>query len=323
VVAAKTPPIGKAMTSSVPDHVVPIPRDAPDAHLEFPGELSGAHPAAPDLPSDVPPEAHAEELHAKLRKLERRDWWLWGAAVVVMLLLTVAVISLSFPGLLKVDDPFFQSSLNRAVRGLIELVLLFNAYTIYQQVTIKRMRRQFSEQVSAMGNLRLRAEEFYRQATTDPLTGLANRRTAEERLTNEAARSQRHGYPLTVVAFDLNHFKQINDRHGHPAGDLVLREFARRLARSVRASDLAVRMGGDEFLALLPECTIDQVPVLLARLRPIEVNFQGTRIPVKFSAGCVGYQQGETPEQFLARADRTLYADKRAGKAREAALRSR
>jgi diguanylate cyclase (GGDEF)-like protein len=322
MVAAKTPPIGN-MTSSVPDHVVPISTDAPDAHVEFPGEFSGAHPPAPDLPSDVLPEARAEELHAKLRKLERRDWWLWGAAVVVMLLLTVAVISLSFPGLLKVDDPFFQSSLNRAVRGLIELVLLFNAYTIYQQVTIKRMRRQFSEQVNAMGNLRLRAEELYRQATTDPLTGLANRRTAEERLTIEAARSQRHGGSLTVVAFDLNHFKQINDRHGHPAGDLVLCEFARKLARSVRASDLAVRMGGDEFLALLPECTIDQVPILLARLRPIEVNFQGTRIPVKFSAGCVGYQQGETPEQFLARADRTLYADKRANKAREAALRSR
>ena len=204
-------------------------------------------------------------------------------------------------------------------------MLLFNTYSIYQQLHDQEDAAAVTRTTcNAMGNLQARAEEFYRQATTDPLTGLANRRTAEERLTNEAARSQRHGYPLTVVAFDLNHFKQINDRiHGHPAGDLVLREFARRLARSVRASDLAVRMGGDEFLALLPECTVDQVPILLARLRPIEVNFQGTRIPVKFSAGCVGYQQGEAPEQFLARADRTLYADKRAGKAREAALRSR
>jgi len=262
-------------------------------------------------------EAGAEQIHAKLRKLERRDWWLWGGAVIVMLLLTGAVVSLSFPELIKVDDPFFQSSLNRAVRGLIELVLLFNAYTIYQQVSIKRLRREFSKQLEAMGTLRVQAAEFHRLATTDPLTGLANRRTAEDRLANEAARSQRYGHPFTVVAFDLNHFKQINDQYGHAAGDLVLREFAQKLAKTIRLSDLAVRMGGDEFLALLPECTIDQVPILLARLRPIEVTFQGNRIPVTFSAGSVSYQQGETPEQFLERADRTLYADKRAGKTRE------
>ncbi len=179
---------------------------------------------------------------------------------------------------------------------------------------IKRLRRQFSKQLDAMGNLRTRAEEFHRLATTDPLTGLANRRTAEQRLASEAARSQRYGNPLAVVAFDLNNFKRINDTHGHAAGDVVLREFARQLVNTVRLSDLAVRMGGDEFLAVLPECRIEQVPNLLARLRTLEVDFQGTRIPVEFSAGCVGYEQGETPEQFLERADKTLYADKRAGK---------
>jgi len=266
--------------------------------------------------SDVPAEAQLEEVRAQLRQLERRDWWLWSLAIVVMLLLTVAVVSLSFPDLLKVDDPFFQFSLNQSVRGLIGLVLLFNTYTIYQQWMIKRLRKQFWQQLEAMGQLRVRAEEFHKLATTDPLTGLANRRAAQQRLLAEAARSGRHGHPLTIVAFDLNDFKKINDQYGHGAGDEVLRVFAAALARAIRLSDVAVRMGGDEFLLLLPECRVDQVPGLLNRLRRLEVNFQGTRIPVEFSAGCVGYRQNETPEEFLDRVDKELYANKRASKVR-------
>jgi len=167
-----------------------------------------------------------------------------------------------------------------------------------------------------MGQLRVRAEEFHKLATTDPLTGLANRRAAQQRLLAEAARSGRHGHPLTIVAFDLNDFKKINDQYGHGAGDEVLRVFAAALARAIRLSDVAVRMGGDEFLLLLPECRVDQVPGLLNRLRRLEVNFQGTRIPVEFSAGCVGYRQNETPEEFLERVDKELYANKRASKVR-------
>lgn len=271
------------------------------------------------LSSETLPEEHAEsrlrEIRANLRKLERRDWWLWTLAVVVMLLLTLAVVSLTFPGLAEIEDPFFQYSLNQAVRGLVGLVLLFNTYTIYQQVMIKRLRRQLSEQLDALAQLQTRAEEFHRQATMDALTGLHNRRSAEPRLAAEAARSQRHGHPLTVLALDLNNFKEINDRYGHPAGDQVLKEFAERLASTIRLSDLAVRMGGDEFLVLLPECPSEQVKAMLARLSPLEVDYQGHKIPVTFSAGWVGYEIGETPEQFLERADKTLYADKRAKKA--------
>ncbi len=263
-------------------------------------------------------EVRVADIRKQLQKLERRDWWLWSLAIVVMLLLTLAVVSLSFPTLLTPGDSFFQFSLDQAVRGLVGLVLLFNTYSIYQQIMIKRLRRQFSQQLDAMGALHVHAEELRVLATTDPLTGLANRRTAEQRLQAEAARSQRYGHPLTVVALDLNRFKQINDEYGHAAGDLVLQAFAQRLASAVRLSDLAVRMGGDEFMLVLPECRIEQVPALFGRIRPLEVIFQDTCIPVEFSAGCVAYQQGETPGQFLERADQTLYADKRAGKVRSA-----
>ena len=273
----------------------------------------------PTLPEE-PAEARLQEIQASLRKLERRDWWLWAVALVVMLLLTLAVVSLTFPGLLRNEDPFFQFSLNQAVRGLVGLVLLFNSYTIYQQVMIKRLRRHFAEQIEVINRLQVRAHEFHKLSTIDALTGLYNRRFAEQRLAAEAARSQRYGHPLTVLALDLNNFKQINDRYGHAAGDQVLKEFAARLNRPIRVSDLAARMGGDEFLVLLPECPVEQVHSLLARLRPLEVDYQGNKIPVQFSAGWAGYERGETPDQFLERADKTLYADKRAGKAQVAQI---
>jgi diguanylate cyclase (GGDEF)-like protein len=232
-------------------------------------------------------------------------------AVIVMLLLTFTVFSLSFPELTKINEPFFQFNLDRSVRALIALVLLFNAYTIYQQVAVKRLRRQFSQQLEEMRVLQVRAEVLHRLAIVDPLTGLYNRRFAEERLASEAARSRRYGHPLTVISFDLDKFKQINDTHGHLAGDRVLKEFAARLSSAVRLSDIAARMGGDEFLIVLPECSINQVDTLLSRLRSIEIEWDGQKIPVSFSAGWVGFQQGETTEQFLDRADRTLYANKR------------
>jgi len=253
-------------------------------------------------------------MQVELQKLERRDWWLWGMAIIVMLLLTFAVFAMSFPGLIKIEDPFFQASVNRAVRGLAGLVLIFNAYTVYQQITVKGLRRDFSRKIAEMRILQARAEEFERLAQIDPLTGLANRRAAEERLAFEAGRSERYGHPLTVVSFDLDKFKGINDTYGHLAGDLILREFAQRLASTIRKSDIAARMGGDEFLVLLPECDTSHVQILLDRLRPIEADYSGTKIPICFSAGWVGYEKGETTEQFLERADRILYAEKRLGK---------
>jgi diguanylate cyclase (GGDEF)-like protein len=275
--------------------------------------MSDTAPSLHSQLSDPAAEMRLAELQEKLRKLERRDWWLWSMAVVVMLLLTFAVFSMTFPRLVRVDT-FFQASLDRAVRSLIGLVLIFNAYTIYQQVMVKRLRQQFSAKLGEMRILQVRAEEFQRLALVDPLTGLYNRRVAEQRLAAEAFRSQRYGHPLTVISFDLDKFKQVNDTYGHLAGDHVLKAFAARLARAIRLSDFASRMGGDEFLVILPECSILQVGALLARLRPMETEYDGQKIPICFSAGWVGYEKGETTEQFLERADRTLYAEKRSRK---------
>lgn len=246
-----------------------------------------------------------------LRGLERRDWWLWWSAVTVMLLLTLTVVTLSLPNILRESDRIFQLNLNLAVHGLVALVLLFNTYTVYQQWLIKRLRTQTAKHLDIVSRLRVRAEEFQQLATRDSLTGLSNRRLGEERLAAEVARSERHGHPLSVLLLDLNRFKGINDRHGHAAGDLVLKAFAARLNKVIRASDLAARLGGDEFLVILPECPPDRIPLLLNRLGQIEIQWKEEKLTISSAAGWAGYERGETPAQLIERADKSLYANKR------------
>jgi len=257
------------------------------------------------LPPSV--EASDQQLTQQLRQIERRDWWAWGYSVLVMLLLTFAVISFSLPALHQGLKTFFNIKVSDAVFGLIVLVVVFNVYTIYQQVLIKRLRLQLAENHG-------HSEILRNLAMVDPLTGLYNRRFAVQRLAAEVARSERRGHPLTVLTLDLDDFKLINDKHGHPAGDQVLQEFAAHLNRIIRGSDLAVRLGGDEFLVLLPECTLEQLQLVLNRLGSLEVDWQGHKIAVSFSAGWKQYEMGERTEELLARADQALYASKRAAK---------
>jgi len=261
-------------------------------------------------------EDRSQEIRQSLRRIEQRDWWLWGYAVLVIFSLTTAVVALSVSVLTKPAEPFYQFHISQSVRGLVGIVLLFNIYSIHQQIQLKRLRAQLTRQIEFAAEQYTRAEEFLKLAMLDPLTGLHNRRFAEERLTAESARAQRHGHSLTVLMLDLDDFKQLNDRYGHFAGDLALKEFAHRLAKAIRGSDLAVRMGGDEFLVLLPECQPGQVQHVLARLCPLEIKVDGMRVPFTVSAGWADYQSGESPEQLLRRADAALYVDKQGERSR-------
>jgi diguanylate cyclase (GGDEF)-like protein len=257
------------------------------------------------LPSSA--ETAVKELAEERRRIDRRDWWVRGYSIFVILLLTFAVISLTLPAVLTGAETIFKIKLTEMVFGLITLIVLFNIYTIYQEILIKRLRGQLLEKQDHSYILR-------NLAMIDPLTGLYNRRFAEQRLAAEVARSERRGHPLTVLTLDLNNFKEINDTYGHPAGDLVLQEFASRLNKVIRGSDLAVRLGGDEFLVVLPECTLEQLKLVLERLRSFELDWQGQKIPVTFSAGWKDYEMGDRPEEMLARADQALYTSKRSSK---------
>src|SRR5690348_593927 len=271
-------------------------------------------PLEPQQPLTVPAPVQAEQIRTNMRRISQRQWWLWSSAVMVTLLLTLGIASFAFPGLLSGNESLYSFRLDLAMRGLVGLVLLFNVYTVYQQLQIHRIQNHLSDQVEALGKMEIRTEEVYKLAVLDPLTGLHNRRSGEQRLAQEISRSRRYARPLTVILLDLDNLKQCNDQFGHEAGDEMLRAFSQRLTRAIRGSDMAVRIGGDEFMAILPECRADEVRHVISRLENLQIMCAGQTFAVTFARGWADYQPGETAQQLLKRADDALYADKRLGK---------
>jgi diguanylate cyclase (GGDEF)-like protein/PAS domain S-box-containing protein len=147
-------------------------------------------------------------------------------------------------------------------------------------------------------------------ARTDDLTGLPNRRHWEEQLPRELARSTRESQPVCVAMLDLDHFKDFNDRHGHQAGDRLLRAAAAAWREALRPYDILARYGGEEFSVILPGCTIDDGMRLVERLRA------GTPEGESVSAGIAVWDGEEEPEALVGRADAALYRAKRAGRDR-------
>ena len=159
-------------------------------------------------------------------------------------------------------------------------------------------------------------DEVERLATRDGLTGLANRRLFEESLERETARSRRLGTPLSLLILDVDHFKQINDTYGHPAGDAVLREIGTAVAGSTKAFDVAARYGGDEFVVLLPGCNAVDASGVADRVRA-EVAHQVSDAPVTVSVGVATMPDNAVDaERLVAAADGALYEAKRAGRDR-------
>jgi diguanylate cyclase (GGDEF)-like protein len=270
-------------------------------------------------PSQDAAKIRPDAFREHLQKLDRRQWWLWSSTVLVLVLLTIAVASFAFPRMLSIEETTYSFYLNQAVRALVGIVLVFSVYVVYQQTMIIRMRNQLADQIQSLARVESLTDEVYKLAALDQLTGLYNRRSGEQRLAEEISRAIRHERPLTILLMDLDGLKQINDRLGHAAGDLVLKTFSDRLRKAIRGSDLAVRLGGDEFMVLLPECRADEVKHVLSRLEGLEVEYESTRIPCRYSRGWTDYKPGESAEDLLRRGDEALYADKRAGKKPEEA----
>jgi two-component system, cell cycle response regulator len=162
--------------------------------------------------------------------------------------------------------------------------------------------------------MEVRTEEVYQMAVLDPLTGLNNRRYGQKRLAEEISRAQRNRQPLTVLLLDIDHLKAVNDTFGHAAGDELIKQFSERLNRAIRGSDVASRLGGDEFLVVLPECQLEDVKKVLGRLSGATINWDSHTIPLTWSAGWANYVPGELPEDLMKRADAALYVNKRVQK---------
>jgi diguanylate cyclase (GGDEF)-like protein len=160
------------------------------------------------------------------------------------------------------------------------------------------------------------ADRLERLSRTDPLTGLGNRRHVEERLAAELARARRHGRELSLLVLDLDGLKAVNDRHGHKAGDAALRRVAAAIAQSSRASDVAGRWGGDEFVVLAPDTASEDAAALAERIRRLAREAAGgeeAAPPLSVSIGVASLAPADDPEGLLRRADAALLEAKHQG----------
>jgi len=163
-------------------------------------------------------------------------------------------------------------------------------------------------------------EEIHRLTITDGLTQVANKRHFVDFLEREIARAVRHARPLSLVLFDVDHFKRVNDEYGHLAGDRVLQGIAAAVGRQVRRDELLARYGGEEFAVVLPETSADAAAQFCERIRgEVEretFDFDGDPLRITISLGATALQAPESMESLVTRADANLYRAKERGRNR-------
>ncbi|WP_223846090.1 GGDEF domain-containing protein [Wenzhouxiangella sp. AB-CW3] len=190
------------------------------------------------------------------------------------------------------------------------------------QVMEKRMKEMEQE----AGQLRQRLARAREEANTDTLTGLPNRHSSERRMQYESARFERYGRPFCLAVCDLDEFKLINDQLGHHGGDTALVQFADILRDTLRETDHAARFGGEEFVVLLPETSLEEALCwaerLRARLSETGFEFQENRYPLTLSIGLAACQSGESTKDLYQRADQAMYEAKSQGRNRVVAAQA-
>ena len=163
-------------------------------------------------------------------------------------------------------------------------------------------------------------EEIYRMMITDGLTGIANRRKLDEALENEFLRAKRYGRPLSIAILDADHFKKVNDNHGHIVGDFVLKKLATLFQQNIRREELLGRYGGEEFVVVMPEVDSSGAFQLAEKLRKtVETTvFKSgeTELPVTISVGVATLGEENSVKDFLDTADQALYRSKEEGRNR-------
>ena len=183
---------------------------------------------------------------------------------------------------------------------------------------LSRIRRRLSDQREELAQALAQLQAI---ATRDELTGLPNRRQMQALMDQELLRSLRHHHDFCIALVDLDHFKRVNDEHGHAAGDAVLRAFAQAGQAAMRATDVLARWGGEEFVVLLPDTGMPPALAGMERLRQqiaaLAIEAGGAApISVTVSIGLTGHRRSDTLDQTLARADRLLYQAKAEGRNR-------
>lgn len=245
------------------------------------------------LPDDANPE-----------KLSRREWWLWLSALLVTTLSGVAFLLSSIHSFFRHADYFYEIRSDQARWATLCLVLVFNAWLVYRQWSFRRLRKQSTAQPL---DVQAFPQQFSETTGLDPVTVLCTRGALEQHLGKEVARARRQNTALSLATIHVEEFSQLAARHGKSAVDAALKELARRMKKASRGSDIAVRLNDDDFLLLLPECSVNEVQQVLNRLGSIEVGSSGQKDLLDISTGWVDYQPGELPANLLKRATDLLH----------------
>ena len=246
-----------------------------------------------------------QEAKTNLRLLARQETWLWATAFTATLLAAAALTMLSVPSLLQ-DLPYVRLDAEATKHGLIALLLVLNAWAAYRQWVFRRLRKQLTGQLTGSQDWPEQRDAPGVSTPVDPVTGLCARPAIEPWLTLEIAHARRDGKPLTLLLLGLDDFTQVGASFGESYANIALKEFAKHLKRASRGTDLAARLGAEEFLLGLPDCAVGAARKILDRLPVLEVKCGGKQFSVSCSTATIDYQAGESPAEFLKRADDLL-----------------
>ncbi len=270
-----------------------------------------------DKPRSSPLEGLAvfrsQQAESELRRLGRREWWLWLSAFFVTVLSAFAFLLSSFRSLFLHSTHFYEIRPDQARWGVMCLLLLFNGWLLYRQWIFRHQRKQLTQQndeTQAQSSPDLPASP----SGLDPATGLYTRTSIEQQLGKEIARARRQNTSLSVATIHLEGFAELTERYGLSAMDQAIKELARRLKKACRGSDFAVRLTNDDFLLVLPECSLGEVQKVLNRLGSLVVECSGRKVELSCTNGWVDYQPGDLPSDLLKRASQILHLYENAAK---------
>jgi diguanylate cyclase len=218
--------------------------------------------------------------------------------------------------LMRVQETFDADAVQGIVNDIISELKSF-------EVSSVRMQDHLNETVMEVEKLHEKIKELRKEAKTDALTGLPNRRSFDEAVGLELENAAALGYPFSILYVDIDHFKRINDEHGHLIGDNVLKLTARMITKLIRGQDLVARYGGEEFLVILHDTDLTGGTVVAEKIR---ASFEKMNMykkdgkealgKVTLSAGVSQYRPGENIEEMIGRADKALYHSKTNGRNR-------
>lgn len=245
-------------------------------------------------------------------QLSRREWWLWFSAAVVTLLASIAYVLTLFGSFFRHTEHFYELDRSQVRWATLCLLLVFNSWFVYRQWSFRRLRGQpiSPNAASPAGD----SAQPFENASLDPVTGLYNKSSLEQHLAKEIARARRQNTTLSLATLHVDDLGDIAARLGKSAVDAALKELARYLKKASRGSDVAARLGDDDFVLLLPECGVTEVKQVLNRVPGVEVSASGKRIPLTYTTGWVDYQPGDMPADLLKRAASLLHLYDSAGK---------